>query len=43
MIRVDQVSYGYHQTPVLDHVTLYESEPVISAIWGGTEPGRQRL
>jgi ABC-2 type transport system ATP-binding protein len=43
MIRVDQVSYGYHQTPVLDHVTLHESEPVISAIWGRNGAGKTTL
>lgn len=43
MIRVDQVSYGYHQTPVLDHATLHESEPVISAIWGRNGAGKTTL
>lgn len=43
MIRLDQVRYGYHQTPVLDQVTLHESEPVISAIWGRNGAGKTTL
>ncbi|MFS0872602.1 ATP-binding cassette domain-containing protein [Paenibacillus xylanilyticus] len=43
MIRFDQVSYGYHQTPVLNNITLHENEPVISAIWGRNGAGKTTL
>lgn len=40
MICVDQVSYGYYQIFVLDYVILYESELVISVIWGRNGVGK---
>ncbi|NUU77337.1 ATP-binding cassette domain-containing protein [Paenibacillus xylanilyticus] len=43
MIRFDQVSYSYHQTPVLNNITLHENEPVISAIWGRNGAGKTTL
>ncbi|WP_440114669.1 hypothetical protein [Paenibacillus sp. QZ-Y1] len=34
MIRMEQVNYSYQKTPVLNQVTLQESEPIIMCIVG---------
>ncbi|UPK43897.1 MULTISPECIES: ATP-binding cassette domain-containing protein [Paenibacillus] len=43
MIQIEQVTYGYQQTPVLNNVTLHESEPIISAMWGRNGAGKTTL
>ena len=43
MIQIEQVTYSYQQTPVLDNVTLHESEPIISAMWGRNGAGKTTL
>ncbi|WP_340399921.1 ABC transporter ATP-binding protein [Paenibacillus sp. FSL H8-0079] len=43
MIHMEQVNYSYQKTPVLNQVTLHESEPIISAIWGRNGAGKTTL
>ncbi|KOY14334.1 ATP-binding cassette domain-containing protein [Paenibacillus xylanivorans] len=43
MIQIEQVTYSYQQTPVLNNVTLTESEPIISAMWGRNGAGKTTL
>ncbi|MFC9710667.1 ATP-binding cassette domain-containing protein [Paenibacillus sp. NPDC056933] len=43
MIQIEQVTYSYQQTPVLRDVTLHESEPIISAMWGRNGAGKTTL
>lgn len=43
MIQIEQVTYSYQETPVLNNVTLHESEPTISAMWGRNGAGKTTL
>jgi ABC-2 type transport system ATP-binding protein len=43
MIQIEQVTYSYQETPVLNKVTLHESEPIISAMWGRNGAGKTTL
>ncbi|MEK3918146.1 MULTISPECIES: ATP-binding cassette domain-containing protein [Paenibacillus] len=43
MIHMEQVNYSYQKTPVLNQVTLHESEPIISAIWGRNGAGKTTM
>ncbi|QOS81818.1 ABC transporter ATP-binding protein [Paenibacillus sp. JNUCC31] len=43
MIQIEQVTYSYQQTQVLDNVTIHESEPIISAMWGRNGAGKTTL
>ncbi|MFE6074794.1 ATP-binding cassette domain-containing protein [Paenibacillus sp. NPDC057886] len=43
MIQIEQVTYSYQETPVLKNVTLHESEPTISAMWGRNGAGKTTL
>ena len=43
MIRVDLGGRRIIKKKILDHVTLHESEPVISAIWGRNGAGKTTL
>ncbi|MDN4601439.1 ABC transporter ATP-binding protein [Paenibacillus sp. F6_3S_P_1C] len=45
MIHIEQMNYSYQKTktPVLNNVTLHESEPIISALWGRNGAGKTTL
>ncbi|WP_434748788.1 ATP-binding cassette domain-containing protein [Paenibacillus amylolyticus] len=45
MIQMEQVRYSYQKNkdPILNEVTLHESEPVIGAIWGRNGAGKTTL
>lgn len=43
MIQIEQVTYSYQETPVLNNVTLHETEPTISAMWGRNGAGKTTL
>lgn len=45
MIRIEQMNYSYQKTktPVLNNVTLHESEPIISTLWGRNGAGKTTL
>ena len=45
MIQMEQVCYSYqkNRSPILNNVTLHESEPVIGAIWGRNGAGKTTL
>ncbi|MGO4529052.1 ATP-binding cassette domain-containing protein [Paenibacillus sp. 2TAF8] len=45
MIQMEQVCYSYQKNrpPILNNVTLHESEPVIGAIWGRNGAGKTTL
>ncbi|KUP08520.1 multidrug ABC transporter ATP-binding protein [Bacillus coahuilensis p1.1.43] len=43
MIDVQQVHYGYNHSTVLTNLSLKESEPVITALWGRNGAGKTTL
>ncbi|MDX8366349.1 ABC transporter ATP-binding protein [Cytobacillus sp. IB215665] len=43
MINVQNVTYGYHQTPVLNHFSFKEDAPIICGIWGKNGAGKTTL
>jgi ABC-2 type transport system ATP-binding protein len=43
MIRLQNVTYGYDKTPILQDVSLTEHEPVITGMWGRNGAGKTTL
>lgn len=43
MIQVKNLTYGYHQTPVLSDFNLHETEPNIIGLWGRNGSGKTTL